>query len=326
VSRLAPPEPSDRARLKLLCVEHARRAGVATAVEAFGVSRATVSRWRVRFVPADLTTLEDRARRPRRTGRHQWSAAQERAVLAPRTAHPRMGKAKLRVVLAGPGLGQHHPGIVPIVLSESMIGRILASLRRRRLLVEPRAVPVRRPRPVRSHAARVPTERRQPTVPGALVLLDTMHPRPLPGVERRQFTAIDVVSRWAVLGVRAQATAATAFLAEVLARFPFPVRAIQVDGGTEFMAGFEAACQAQGIALYVLPPRGSNVQRPGRTPQRDCPAGVLAGLRRRAGPAHAPPCPARLRGRLQYRATPPGPRLLCPHNHLAGLSVSHVSN
>lgn len=87
-----------------------------------------------------------------------------------------------------------------------------------------------------------------------------MHLRPLPGVERRQFTAIDVVSRCAVFGVRAQATTATAavFLDELIARLPVPVQAIQaiqVDGGSEFMAGFETACQAKGIALYVLPPR-----------------------------------------------------------------------
>jgi hypothetical protein len=36
---------------------------------------------------------------------------------------------------------------------------------------------------------------------------------------------------------------------------PFPVRAIQIDGGSEFMAEFEAACQAKDVALYVLPPR-----------------------------------------------------------------------
>ncbi|HWV24731.1 MAG TPA: integrase core domain-containing protein [Thermomicrobiales bacterium] len=36
---------------------------------------------------------------------------------------------------------------------------------------------------------------------------------------------------------------------------PFPVQAIQVDGGSEFMAEFELACQSRGIALYVLPPR-----------------------------------------------------------------------
>jgi putative transposase len=39
------------------------------------------------------------------------------------------------------------------------------------------------------------------------------------------------------------------------ARCPFPVRAVQVDGGSEFAAAFEVACQAAGIHLFVLPPR-----------------------------------------------------------------------
>lgn len=36
---------------------------------------------------------------------------------------------------------------------------------------------------------------------------------------------------------------------------PFPVRGIQVDGGSEFMAEFETGCEAQQIKLYVLPPK-----------------------------------------------------------------------
>ena len=36
---------------------------------------------------------------------------------------------------------------------------------------------------------------------------------------------------------------------------PFMVEGIQVDGGSEFMAEFETACQARKLKLYVLPPR-----------------------------------------------------------------------
>ncbi|MBA7642575.1 hypothetical protein ES703_50271 [subsurface metagenome] len=35
---------------------------------------------------------------------------------------------------------------------------------------------------------------------------------------------------------------------------PFPVKAIQVDGGAEFEAIFEAECQRRDIKLFVLPP------------------------------------------------------------------------
>ena len=36
---------------------------------------------------------------------------------------------------------------------------------------------------------------------------------------------------------------------------PFPIRAIQVDGGSEFKADFERECQSRGIRLFELPPR-----------------------------------------------------------------------
>ena len=36
---------------------------------------------------------------------------------------------------------------------------------------------------------------------------------------------------------------------------PFPFKAIQVDGGSEYQAAFEQACQQHGIRLFVLPPR-----------------------------------------------------------------------
>lgn len=54
-----------------------------------------------------------------------------------------------------------------------------------------------------------------------------------------------------------------------MARAPFPIRAIQVDGGSEFMADFEAACKARGILLFVLPPHSpklnGRVERANRT-------------------------------------------------------------
>ena len=65
------------------------------------------------------------------------------------------------------------------------------------------------------------------------------------------------MSRWDVVEVRTRATANTAtdFLSTLQARMPFPVRALQVDGGSEFQAGLEQACQERGLRLFVLPPR-----------------------------------------------------------------------
>lgn len=301
---------------RLRCVECARRHGVAAAVAGFGRSRATVYRWVARYHPDDLTSLLPRSRRPKRVRRATWSADQELAVRNLRDRYPRTGKDKLALLLRREG----------IRLCVSMVGRILASLRRRSLLIEPHAVRVRRPRPVRPHATRVPNDQRRPTHPGQLVQLDTMHLEPLPGTERRQFTAIDVVSRCAVLGVRASATAGTAaaFLNELVDRLPFPVRAIQVDGGSEFMASFEVACQQRGIALYVLPPR---------SPKRNGRVERLNGTSRREfwecydGSLELPELQAALREwERQYNTERPHQALgyQTPTQHLAAL-LSHMS-
>jgi putative transposase len=50
---------------------------------------------------------------------------------------------------------------------------------------------------------------------------------------------------------------------------PFPIRALQVDGGSEFAAEFEQACQTRRLPLFVLPPRSpklnGHVERAQRT-------------------------------------------------------------
>ena len=87
--------------------------------------------------------------------------------------------------------------------------------------------------------------------------LDTLDVRRLPGVVLKHFTAHDVVLRWNTVNVYSRATANTAtdFLDALEKRMPFPVKAIQVDGGAEFEAILEQECQRRGIKLFLLPPR-----------------------------------------------------------------------
>ena len=94
---------------------------------------------------------------------------------------------------------------------------------------------------------------------------------PRPGVVLKQFTARDRVSRWDVIEVhrRATATAASLFLTTLQRRLPFALRALQVDGGSEFAALFETACRERGVRLFVLPRRSpklnGRVERANRT-------------------------------------------------------------
>ena len=145
-------------------------------------------------------------------------------------------------------------------VSTSMVGRILTHLKARGVLREPPSTGIStRKRPWRRHCAVRKPRGYEAKNPGDLVQVDTLDVRPLPGggVVLKHFTARDVVSRWDVVEVhtRATATLAAGFLDTIQQRMPFPVRAIQVDGGSEFQAGFEQACQERNIRLFVLPPR-----------------------------------------------------------------------
>ena len=85
--------------------------------------------------------------------------------------------------------------------------------------------------------------------------IDTVHIYPLPGVRRYQFTACDCVAKHTARIAASTITARSAVrvLDAVVERFPYPVRAIQIDGGSEFKGVFEAECQKRGLILYVLP-------------------------------------------------------------------------
>jgi len=257
-------ELSREARNRLAWMDFYRRSSnVARTCRHFGISRQTFYRWRRRYDPQNLATLEQRSHRPHRRRQPTWSSSLAERVLALRLRYPRWGKDKLAVLLRQRKLA----------VSTSMVGRILTQLKRQgRLLEAPRSgVPgSRRALRSRPYAIRKPKQYAV-SQPGDLVQVDTLDVRPLPGVVFKQFTARDVVSRWDVIQAHTRATAATAsqFLETLLHRMPFPIRALQVDGGSEFAAQFEAACQQRGLHLFVLPPRSPKlngaVERANRT-------------------------------------------------------------
>jgi transposase InsO family protein len=170
------------------------------------------------------------------------------AVQRLRERYPRWGKDKLVVLV-------HKEGYQ---VSTSMVGRIIRRLKDRGVLKEAisnhisaRKREHKRPYAIRKPKGYVIQE------PGDLVQLDTLDVRPLPGVVLKHFTARDIISRWDILEIYSRATSntATQFLDKLQRRLPFALRAIQVDGGSEFEAVFEEECHRRNIRLFVLPPR-----------------------------------------------------------------------
>ena len=247
-SRIAAKSFSHEAVMREDAVRRWRRARAAglsadEAASAVGVSRATLYRWTRRS--------KSLSRRPRRVRRPQWTPALLQAVEELRADNPMWGKRKLAWLMRREG----------VAVSTSTVGRILKSLMRRGLVMP---VPTLRRKPGgrrfrligKRHARRLP-KGLKPTKPGQIVQVDTVFISLAPGRDIKHFTAYDPVAKWTVAGVAGRATAslAASFLAKIIADMPFPVTGIQVDGGSEFMAEFEKACQQKSLDLFVLPPK-----------------------------------------------------------------------
>jgi putative transposase len=222
-----------------------RRAGLSAeaAARVVGVGRATLYRWTKRCEP--------KSRRPWRLRTPAWPSKLVRAVEHWRQEEPCWGRAKILIKLKAEGF----------TVSASTVGRILKKLIARGVvgyvadLRKKRGGSVRWTRK-RRFAVRLPKGMKA-KAPGRLIQIDTVYVNTGPEKTIKHFTAYDPVAKWTVGKAFNRATAASAksFLDTVIQRMPFPVKGIQVDGGSEFMADFEKACEDRKLDLYVLPPR-----------------------------------------------------------------------
>jgi putative transposase len=262
LGRLTDLSREARRRLKWFDYYYAHGENARLTCRHFDIPPQTFYRWKKRYSGKHLESLEDRSHRPKRMRKPEYSPELFEAVLALREEYPRWGKDKLAVLLRDSGFSS----------SASTVGRILRRLKDRGLLREPmcNGISARKRQRKRPYAVRKPKEY-VAEAPGDIVQVDTLDVRPLPGVALKHFSARDVVSRWDVLEVHTRATSRTAaaFIDVLLERMPFPIKAIQVDGGSEFQDAFEAECRKRGIRLFVLPPRSpklnGHVERAQRT-------------------------------------------------------------
>lgn len=265
ISRLSRADVTRQAKIRLSWMDYyTKTKNARLTCRKFGISPDTFYRWKKRYKPLNLKSLEDdpKTRRPKTLRIPTTPTNVVNRILSLRETYPRWGKEKIAVLLKREG----------ICVSVSTVGRTIKRLKDRGILKEPKPnyISSKKRYLKRAWALRKP-ETYQVHFPGDLVQIDTLDVRPIPGVVRKQFTARDTISKWDVVEVygNAKASLAAKFLNTLLSRIPFPVRAIQIDGGSEFKGEFEEACQQRKIALFVLPPRRPDlngcVERSNRT-------------------------------------------------------------
>jgi len=248
------PEASKRVE-KIKLYQQLRTEGCTeeTALKAVEMSRATYFRWKKALAEKGPKGLEEGSKRPKAVRQKQWAKDLQLAIYRLRISNPIYGRLKIHAILL-----RDFPEIN--VVSVTTVGRILS-----KLVGLKRILPVwvlttskrsRRKRKFDKYAQRWKYGMRSAR-PGELIQLDHMSVSLDTSKTLKHFQATCPVSKITVAQAYSQATSLVAakFLQQIKAQMPFPVLSIQVDGGSEFMKDFEAACEAENIGLYVLPPK-----------------------------------------------------------------------
>ena len=308
VDEHVPPEAAERYRtLKAYERLRAARCNEVVALQQLGMSRRTRYRWQAALAAGGQRGLPPKSTRPRRVRQRAWKPRDVKAVMDVRRKYPFMGKARIQAMLARKG--RH--------LSASTVGRIIeralaAGAIRRASFCEGRVKPKRRRRFAKwAMRWKYGSKARRP---GELLQIDHMT-YACGGQTLKEFRAVCPVSKFMVTRVYSRATAGNAkrFLMDLLGALPFPLLSVQVDGGSEFMAGFEDACEELRRTKGALTParpaapeatvetsaRPRAGRRTGQSLRTDR---VLEPLRRPADHQAGRPTPGQLRILLQLPA------------------------
>jgi predicted transcriptional regulator len=226
-----------------------------------GLCRSTYFRIRKKVKIAGITGFIKESKKPKRFRTSKVPQSTVDLVLKIRKENPTYGKSKIVVILQ-----RDHK----VDMSESTVGRVLnALLKKGQVQRYVHARGSKQKRSFKSHAKKWQYTMKSKE-PGEMVQIDHMTATKN-NVSVKHFQAWDPITKTIAARALYNATSLTAakFLAHVISAMPFPIKSIQVDGGSEFMKDFEAECAKLNIELYVLPPNrpqyNGGVERGNRT-------------------------------------------------------------
>lgn len=234
------PNLSKEARRRLAVMDYYRvTKNAALACRHFGIPRATFYRWKSKYQPYRLLSLEPR-KRGRRRGQTKIPWEQELSLVSWRKQHPSKGHHYCWQVLRPPCA----PHTIYLVWQRH---GLVSRKQRRKQPYQP-----------------------LPTLPGYFQL-DTKF---LPG-KRYQYTALEVHSRWRYLWMAGRLCEGSTllFLRRFLQAYPGKIHGIQTDQGLEFQGRVREFLQERGIRHQYThvrsPDQNGKVERSHRTDEEE---------------------------------------------------------
>ena len=236
---------SREAKVRVKWFDYHRECGNASETcRHFGIARNTFHKWKRRYMPHLLASLEDRSRRPRKLRSSKIPMEQVSLVKNLRTRYPYYSKYKLAVILK-----RDHG----VMLSPSTVGRIITKYD---LFFKPK-YPAKKKR----YVARRAIERKHLPVdygiakPGDLIESDMKH-LPFLGKRRYAFVAIDCAGKGATIKVASSPSSSqnARLVSHAQRTFPFPIRAWENDNGPENLKEFHEKLAEEKIPQYFAYP------------------------------------------------------------------------
>lgn len=235
---------SERAKQKLKVIDWLRshKGNVSLTARHFGLTRKTVKKWRNNFNKFGIQGLNDKSHRPKklRTMITSWLVVNE--IVKLRKKYPAWSKYKISRILKRDKC---------IVVSASTVGRVL----KKKNLID------KKKSKKRSKAAKNPRKRFPKGFrihcEGDMVQMDTKHINLIGGKKIYQFTAIDVLTKRRALKYYPSLASKNGadFLKHCIARFPFVIKNVQTDNGSEFLKDFEKLCVELSLPHYFIETR-----------------------------------------------------------------------
>ncbi len=248
---MTPKDAQERLRILQFFDKH----GLAATVDAFGVSRRTLSRWKraLHAAGGNPAALAAKSSAPKRRRAPQTDPRLVAEIRRLRTLYPNLGKENLHVLLApwGKAQGVARPSVCTI-------GRIMARAPGKMRFCQERLDARGRPKPLRQERkARKPEDLKAP--PLTLWAVDTIE-RVRDGIRRSVLTAIDPVLAIAfAVALPSKHARHTARAAEALVAGLTQDTARQIlflsDNGSEFKGAFDQILQHLGPTHYWTYPK-----------------------------------------------------------------------
>jgi len=230
-----------RQRLKILDWHRNHGMNISLTARHFAINRKTLRRWIKRYSCCGSYGLNDKSHKPHNLRRPTTDINIVIQVIKLRKQYPAWSKYKLKAILTK----------YDISISESTIGRIL----KRHHLINHKSS-------IKRQKASKRTRRRfvkglKISSPGDLIQMDTKYITLIGGEKMYQFTAIDVLTKQRILRVYRSQNSKNGknFIDICLKEFPFTIKAIQTDSGSEFLGEFDKYLKQLNLTHYFIYPR-----------------------------------------------------------------------